>query len=386
MTTIEIKGTGFINKGAELMHHAILQKISEHFHNATIVMAPDTQTAPYYNRARLGHYQKFWFCFRGIQLGYCGPLIPKKLRNLYGIILDKEIDVVLDAAGFAYSDQFGIDNSVKLAKACKKWKKKGTKLLLLPQALGPFTSHKIKESMKIITDHAEIIYARDKISYDHITSVVGKQPHIQMAADFTNLVDGIIPETFNPQNESICIIPNDRMLKKTSHQESDSYLAFLTTCIDYLQKNGKHSFFLIHEGTDDHNIAESINKMLSKAIPVLIESDPIKIKGIIGSCHATIGSRYHGLVSALSQGIPSLATGWSHKYAMLFDDYQFPEGLLNATASRIEIIEKIDFILNKKTYNEIKTKLNTHAKRLKIQSSDMWENVVDILLKTSKQI
>lgn len=53
--------------------------------------------------------------------------MPTGIREQYGIVLDKEINVVLDAAGFAYSDQWGPDLSEELARSSKRWKKQGSR-------------------------------------------------------------------------------------------------------------------------------------------------------------------------------------------------------------------------------------------------------------------
>lgn len=381
MVTIEIKGTQFVNKGSELMHHAIIQKMQKTFPEAIVAMAPDFLNAPFHKRAVLGHSQKLWYDFYGVQFGYWGALIPKRLRSMYGVVLDKEIDVVLDASGFAYTDQFGDSNTIKLSNACKRWKRQGTHLILLPQALGPFTTSKIKRAIKTIVDHADLIFARDKISYEHLISVVGQRSNIQIAPDFTNLVQGIPPDDIQTLANRICVIPNDRMIEKTSSHESQAYFNFLTTCIEYIHKKGGIPFILIHESSKDLLLAQSVIKKLGINIPIINETDPLKVKGIIGSCHATIGSRFHGLVSALSQGVPSIATGWSHKYKMLFDDYNFSEGLINKIDSQVEIIEKIDLLLNEKSYLEIKHKLDSKSKEIKNLTRKMWQDVIRSMMK-----
>ena len=56
--TIEIRNVGFINKGAELMLLAILQRVSKEWPDANFAMEPRSKFAPYLERARLGIYKK----------------------------------------------------------------------------------------------------------------------------------------------------------------------------------------------------------------------------------------------------------------------------------------------------------------------------------------
>ena len=105
----------------------------------------------------------------------------------------------------------------------------------------------------------------------------------------------------------------------------------------------------------------------------------MKIKGILGACEGTIGSRFHGLVSALSQGVPSLATGWSHKYKMLFADYDFPEGLIDITSSQLDICNKIDLIINSDSKKEIKSRIKVKSQKMKELSTEMWVDVLNKL-------
>jgi len=50
-----------------------------------------------------------------------------------------------------------------------------------------------------------------------------------------------------------------------------------------------------------------------------------EIKSVIGCSDLVIGSRFHSLVAGLSQGVPVVAIGWSHKYEKLLRSFELGE-------------------------------------------------------------
>src|SRR5690606_10950814 len=203
---------------------------------------------------------------------------------------------------------------------------------------------------------------------------VGKQSKIKLYPDFTNLVRGTLPDGYDSSDKAVAIVPNYRMIDKTDASEGQAYLPFLIRVTEYLLDNGKKPFLLVHEGKNDYLLAEKVSKSVG-GIPIVKETNPLHIKGILGACEATVGSRFHGLVSALSQGVPSLATGWSHKYLRLFEDYQFAEGVVAVTASDEILKEKLDLLINDETASRNREKLNHRSSKLKLLSEEMWELV-----------
>lgn len=372
---IEIKGVGFLNKGAELMMHAVLQKVGEKIPQARFVLAPDVNSS-YEKRARLGLYQKLWFSKFGIPLGmYFGRYIHKRLREYYGLVCHEEIKIVLDASGFSYTDQGGPGSSVLMTNAIKRWKKNNTKVVLLPQAMGPFTSKQIRNAFAQVVEKADLVFPRDEISYKHVTDLVGEQKHVIQAPDFTNLVKGVVPEEFKGKEGRFCIIPNYRMIDKTSPEESRKYIPFLVNCTQNLLKQKIRPFILIHGGEQDYWLAKEVCKQCGEELEIVREVNPLKIKGIIGTCRGVISSRFHGLVSALSQGVPALATGWSHKYEMLFADYSFLEGCISVDSSDSEIKKGIVQITDETNVAQLKQKLTEAAQIQKQRSEKMWDRV-----------
>ena len=106
---IEIKGVQFVNKGAELMLAAIIERIKEYWPEANIVLEVDP-LSPYKKRAELGAFQKLSLRKNFIDLNFLSYYLPKVFRNYlkkWGIVTEADINVVLDAAGFAYGDQWG---------------------------------------------------------------------------------------------------------------------------------------------------------------------------------------------------------------------------------------------------------------------------------------
>jgi polysaccharide pyruvyl transferase WcaK-like protein len=378
---IELRNVGFVNKGSELMLFAIVQRVSKEFPDTVFVMTADDHTAPYIKRARLGFYQKPWYNPKGLPFHEMARLIPVSIRKSFGLILDSELHVVLDASGFSYSDQWGKWGTLYLSKAIKRWKHQNTKVILLPQAFGPFTSKDLITAMNIVADHADLIYARDPVSYEHLVKTVGKRANIKMAPDFTNLLAGIVPHEFNVEKNRFCIVPNYRMIDKTSSRVSAGYLPFLTICIKYLQENDAKPFILIHEGENDFKLAQKVVRSLDKEIEIVKESDSLKIKGILGTCKGTLGSRFHGLVSSLSQGVPTLGTGWSHKYKMLFDSYNCSECMLSSLSDNEETYKKIDMILNEPWRSKIREKIIDSAIKQKQMTETMWNEVFEVINK-----
>ena len=109
---------------------------------------------------------------------------------MYGLVVDSEVNVVLDASGFAYGDQWGPKNATVMAKAMLRWKRQGTKVILLPQAFGPFSSPQIRNSFRVMANLADRIYVRDAVSYNHILDLTGPLPQLRQAQILRSFLTG----------------------------------------------------------------------------------------------------------------------------------------------------------------------------------------------------
>ena len=149
----------------------------------------------------------------------------------------------------------------------------------------------------------------------------------------------------------------------------------------YAYEKGQKPFILVHGDINDLVLAEKICDTVGANIQIIKETNPLKIKGILGASSATLGSRFHGLVSSLSQGIPALGVGWSHKYQMLFEDYGFSEGLLDLHMPIDELHKKMDLLFNVTTKEKIVSIIKKNNRNQKEQAQKMWDEVIAFLKK-----
>jgi polysaccharide pyruvyl transferase WcaK-like protein len=382
---IELRGVEFHNKGAELMLLAILEKVRSRFPSATFVMEVSRIT-PLEKQRKVGIYAKLElqkFRNRGRSISEFGFLIPKFLKNTAGVITEGDVDIILDGSGFAYGDYWGHEKAqMRLSNSIERWKSQGKKIVLLPQAFGKFEDVNLKKEMKRIISSADLIFARDKSSHAYLREVLENDGNTFLKPDFTNLIAGKVPLNFNGDQLQVAIIPNNKLVESGVFPSKDAYVAFLNSIAEIVVEKGKKPFFLIHEGKKDLNLAEQVNIVFARNIPILVEDDPLAVKGIIGVSEAVITSRFHGLVSALTQCIPCLCVGWSHKYLALMEDYDFSEGLLaDADLERSHLEKKISMIIDKDSVTEIKKKLEVHSEMQKKRTNEMWEQVFELLEK-----
>jgi colanic acid/amylovoran biosynthesis protein len=373
---IEIRGVGSKNKGAELMLHAILQQSNTALHGYDFATYPWVNS--YLKRARLGLYQKLWLGLSSDRSNYLfGLAIPEIMRKRYGLVNERDIDVLLDASGFAHSDQWGESPTEQLLSLAKRYKHAGKKIILLPQAFGPFSNKKIRKAFAGIIDLSDLIYARDEFSFDYIHDINPSAKNVKISPDFTCLVRGIALPVHARYKDQVCLIPNYRMIEKTEKQTGQWYITFLETSIRHLVLKREPFFILIHEGEKDKELGMMLKERTNIDIPLVAEDDPLAIKGILGNCKLVIGSRFHGLVSSMSQGIPSIGTSWSHKYKALFADYDCESYLVSSENSTSTDI--LDELLDTKTRKMVTGKIMLRSEEIKKKVEMMWSEIHHLL-------
>lgn len=288
--------------------------------------AVDRCFGSYRDRARYG----LWVCPSLKRRGrgtLSLQLMPAPLKTNLGIVASAQIGAVVDASGFAYGDIHGPEPTEALAFAIAAFKRKRRRpFILLPQAFGSFTTPRIRDAILQVADLADRIYARDKESYEALVDVCGHRETIRIAPDFTALVEPSPVES--PMHGQVLVIPNARMLDKTESQVAEGYIPLILELVGRVRGLGLEAEILLHDRDEDAAIAKAINSRLDEKLPVLSSEDPLRLKGLIGRSSLLIGSRFHALVGALSQAVPSIGIGWSHKYEALFSDYGCPECLL----------------------------------------------------------
>ncbi|NOU51816.1 polysaccharide pyruvyl transferase family protein [Pseudoalteromonas sp. JBTF-M23] len=377
MINIEVKGVQFSNKGAELMLIAILQQLDTQIEEYNLVLSPGANL-PYKKRAVLGAYQKLSlrrgpFDFTGL-FGLL-PNAFKKLLKRYGIITESDVDVILNASGFSYGDQWPVNDLENTAKEVARFNKYGKPYIVLPQALGPFDKARHAKAAEILINKSRLVFARDEASFDACEKL-NKEGSLIRSPDFTALIE---PEHVEPfEKKTVCFIPNNKMISKYNHKDAvnsaDVYIGFWCNLAAYFNGKGFEVVLLNHEGAEDKALCEQIIAKSPCDIRLVDSLGAIEIKEYIGRCQALVSSRFHGCVSALSQGIPCLATSWSHKYEMLFEEY----GLINNVLNYLDSDEVIDkqlaiFINELEQQKELSLR---HAQKVKSENKDMWRKVI----------
>ena len=379
---IEIKGVEFENKGAHLMLVAIVQQLNGRWPHALIALSHSSKASSR-QRAAVASLRKIALRKHRIDLNTLSYFLPRWIRQkmmAWGLVTEADIDMIIDASGFSYSDQWPSKVRILHVKnELLRFNRHNKPYLFLPQAFGPFTTASSRRHIADTFDCAAMICARDQISYEHIKGLTGSIPNLYQYGDFTNLAAGVVPASFDRQRRWACIVPNKNMVNQRNVNGAwlPRYEEMLVEAIDYYAELGLKPFFLNHEGGEDGALIARVNAALEQPIPVVAEDDPLAVKGIIGASEAVLCSRYHGCISAMSQGIACIGTSWSHKYELLYDQYGADALLLQPETPTPELKNIIDLSLQKD--NDLSKALEANALLLKTESAALWDHIQSIV-------
>lgn len=300
---------------------------------------------------------------------------PRSLLRARGIVSGGDVDVLLDCSGYAYGDVWSTRRLEERTVHLAKLKRQGALAVMLPQALGPFEKPEMRASAQKMFTYYDLIYARDEVSLGHVQGLNISGPVVAMAPDITHLLDGPPPTDAETWASRVCIVPNARMIDRTSERTGNRYFDFLLQCVEGVRSSGLEPCLLIHE-ENDRVLAQEIKGAAKISLPV-VDEDAVVTKGIIGASYAVIGSRYHALISSLSQAVPVIGTSWSHKYDELFDDYGCSQHLMSTLDT--EVVEKVEEFLDPSSRKALHERQAERAEAQKAKVEDLWERVESMM-------
>lgn len=372
---IQLDKVGLVNKGAELLMHAVV----EHLYSSTsdsvkFVIGRECQGS-FEDFRRLNFYQV-------ANLQFCRVkwhnLIDKNQLEKYGLVRRSQVEAIVDAAGYQFGDKwyYSDDRLDAIVRSYEKVKKNRGKIILLPQAFGPFNEDNSKKTIDSVYNHVDCIFARDKLSYKYLTDRFGDDK-LELYPDFTSLVNvDVSLKLCNIVKGSVCIVPNIRMVTKRKDHEGRAYIDFLKKIIKYLSTNNHKVVVLNHEGEGDRRVInEVIHGNTNEKVVVLDCLSAKEIKAAIGNCKLLVSSRYHGVINGLNQFVPTFCTSWGHKYIELMEEYGLTGNVLFDNHFD-ESIDKLSSALrNPKEFMASKEVVGS----IKSKTKNMWKIVDEVM-------
>ncbi len=285
----------------------------------------------------------------------------------------------LDASGYQLGDPWAAMSKALSIRLLfyQYYKKKGIKLIMLPQSMGPFKDPLAASNAAGILQLADLVFVRCEESRKHALSVGCQESKLFLAPDYSNMIQP--PPLSDPSTwkDVVCLVPSVRMLDKTPETIKNSYIETIQYYIQLITEKGLTPCFLVHQ-EEDLFLARKINAMLNENI-LLIDPEPQEAKQIIGACHTVIASRYHALVSSLSQATPCIGTGWTHKYQSLFSDYDCKHLLFSSFDVKEKVAESFHDIMDEKKRADIHKKLQQKGDEIRQKTREMFAKLIETI-------
>ena len=375
-----ITGTNFQNKGAELMMHAIVDELRKWPEVKDIVMPLESgsfkQRTASGVRHLLGRKVDRAPVIESV-VARVGDAVPNWITRHSSFSRVRDLDLVLDASGYIYSDVSGPTPSRRSFRTHRRYAHGGAKVVLLPQAFGPFEDTQVRTAFQGVLRASTLAFARDAESLTFLRGIAPRSLKLASAPDFTipSRATGD-PRLIERYRGRACMVPNIRMLRDTDEATGAWYLDALTRAAQHLAFLGLEPYFLLHQD-QDVTVAERIRARSTVSIEVVTHPDPRVLKGLLGCAHLAIASRYHALVGALASGVPAIGIGWSHKYRALFSDFDVPELSVPNGYAPQSILVLISGIVGAVEHAAFERRLRRRSQTLTVKVADMWKRVRD---------
>ena len=374
MKKVLITGANFNNKGAQSMLFVCIDEIRRRFPDAKILF----QTKEIIDESNY-HFEIVWIGLDDFKIANgciskslsriakdCVKLVLGRKQGFLRVFRDigkiKDVDLVIDISGFSIGEKWEKSHNEGYINKIKFAKKYNVPFYMLPQSIGPFhfeknmsfeQAEKLRRDYAIYLKYPKIIYARERDG-ERCLAQLGITENVKRSSDLVLQNNGIDPSNIfkkTPVNQaadeeiltgSVALVPNFQIIR---HGSEKTAFAVYQRVIEQLLKN-QRDVYIIRHSNDDKELCDKLYSSIASDKLHLINKDLscLEYDSLIRKFDYVIGSRFHGIVHALRNGVPCIALGWAIKYQELLDSVGQRKYVFDATnENKIdEIIAAID--------------------------------------------
>ena len=373
---IDIRGFNPENLGSCLMLLAARARLQAAFPQARISVALGGDDLRLARRHRasygvVGRWPRRW---KQMNVGWLGRVVPSGVQRAFNVTDEQDFRAVVDISGFAYGDFWGAGKlERRLGRGISQWKRDGRKIILLPQAFGPFRDGALAAGMREVLRTADLVFPRDRVSREYLAAL-GAPRSLEQCPDFTHEVPTVSQPGDPLPGTYFCVIPNSKLTSGKSTAEVARYLEFFTTATQRLSSALRvRPVMLRFGGAEDGQLMETLLSRFSPRPRSFLIEDARHAKGLIAGSVACVASRFHAIMSALGAAVPCLSVGWSHKYGEAMGEYDCARYSLSmAEGDRAAALD--DFI-DEVRAGDLRERLGQAGTRQRELTDRMWSRV-----------
>lgn len=378
---IDIRGFNPQNLGSCLMLLAARERLSRAFPAARISVALGTDdlrlARPHRERfGVVGRWPRRW---KRMDVAWLGQVVPEGLQRRFSVTRDQDFRAVVDLSGFAYGDFWGAGKlERRLGRDIAQWKREGRKVVLLPQAFGPFENGALADGMRRVLDNADLVFPRDRVSREFLTRLGPGSRALDQFPDFTHEVPAVSLLGDPAPGSYVCLIPNSKLTVGKPAADLERYLDFFATAARKLtERLGLEAVMLRFGGAEDAKLIDALLARMDPKPRCFFVDDARHAKGLIAASVATVSSRFHAIMSALGAGVPTLSVGWSHKYGEAMSEYD----CASYSLSLADVADgaALEHFIDEVRAGSLRDRVQAAALRQRSATDRMWGRVVACL-------
>lgn len=236
-------------------------------------------------------------------------------------------------AGDGFTDIYGFGRVLSESYMSILAHKKGTRVILAPQTIGPFRKPHTRKIASYTMRGCDWIFTRDSQSTDFCADL-----------KFNNKVKEVIDVAFalpysvvEQNHDAINVGVNVSGLLyrggydyKNYFGLSFSYKDYIETLIPRLQEQGYRVHLIAHVVTADGSVEDDfvVCQELAQKYPGTVlmprSESPIEVKSYIAGMDVFTGARMHATIGAFSAGVPVIPVAYSRKVNGLYGSLEYP--------------------------------------------------------------